>query len=135
VGWDDWSALDNLLISTEQGSSEIARNWKDTYHFISRGAFITVPTTTGSCRPASPSIPRRWTRTPVDEDDRTPDMPIDRRIRYAVGAQYQWADDINVGASFVFIDMGDAEIDRSFLKGEYSENYLVFFGLNLGWKF
>jgi long-chain fatty acid transport protein len=73
--------------------------------------------------------------SPVDEDDRTPDMPIDRRIRYAVGAQYQWADDINVGASFVFIDMGDAEIDRSFLKGEYSENYLVFFGLNLGWKF
>ncbi|MFA9563662.1 MAG: hypothetical protein ACERLM_03000, partial [Acidimicrobiales bacterium] len=26
--------------------------------------------------------------SPVDSDDRTPDMPIDRQIRYATGAQY-----------------------------------------------
>jgi long-chain fatty acid transport protein len=128
VGWDDWSALDNLLISTEQGSSEIARNWKDTYH-------ISVVV---HYRPDDDWLLQAgiaFDTSPVDEDDRTPDMPIDRQIRYAVGAQYQWTDDINVGASFVFIDMGDAEIDRPFLKGEYSENFLLVFGLNLGWKF
>lgn len=71
----------------------------------------------------------------MDEDDRTPDMPIDRQIRYAIGAQYQWTENINVGASLVFIDMGDGEIDRTFLKGDYSKNYLFAFGLNLGWAF
>jgi long-chain fatty acid transport protein len=128
VGWDDWSALDNLLVSTERGSSEIARDWKDTYHF-SGGVHY---------RPDDDWLLQAgitFDTSPVDEDDRTPDMPIDRQIRYAVGAQYQWTDDINVGASFVFIDMGDAEIDRPFLKGKYSENYLLFLGLNLGWKF
>jgi long-chain fatty acid transport protein len=128
VGWDDWSALDNLFVSTERRSAEIPRNWKDTYH-ISGGIHY---------RPNDDWLLQAgiaFDTSPVDEDDRTPDMPIDRQIRYAIGAQYQWTEAINVGASFVFIDMGDAEIDRRFLKGDYSKNYLVALGLNLGWKF
>ena len=30
--------------------------------------------------------------SPVDSDDRTPDMPMDRQIRYTTGVQYKWSD-------------------------------------------
>ncbi len=128
VGWDDWSALDSLFVSTEQGSAAIPRNWEDTYH-ISGGIHY---------RPSDDWLLQAgiaFDSSPVDEDARTPDMLIDRQIRYTIGAQYQWSEDISVGASLEFIDMGDAEIDRPFLKGEYDENYLVAVGLNLNWKF
>ena len=42
---------------------------------------------------------------------------------------------MNFGGALEFIDMGDAKIDRPFLKGEYSENYIVYVGLNMNWKF
>lgn len=128
VGWDDWSVLDNLFVSTELVSMAIPRNWKDTYH-ISGGI---------QYRPTDDWLLQAgiaYDSSPVDEEDRTPDMPMDRQIRYAIGAQYRWSEDINVGASLEFIDMGDAEIDRPFLKGEYDENFLVALGLHLSWKF
>jgi long-chain fatty acid transport protein len=80
VGWDDWSALDNLFISTERRSTEVPRNWKDTYH-ISGGIHY---------RPDEDWLLQAgiaFDTSPVDEDDRTPDMPIDRQIRYAIGAR------------------------------------------------
>ena len=128
VGWDDWSALDSLFISTEQASAQIPRNWEDTYQ-ISGGIHY---------RPYDDWLLQggiTFDSSPVDAEDRTPDMPIDRQIRYAAGAEYQWAEDMNVGAALEFIDMGDAEINRTFLRGDYSENFLVAFGLHLNWKF
>jgi long-chain fatty acid transport protein len=35
--------------------------------------------------------------SPVDSNDRTPDMPMDRQIRYATGVQYQWRDRLSIG--------------------------------------
>ena len=73
--------------------------------------------------------------SPVDSDDRTPDMPIDRQIRYATGAQYQWSERLSTGAQFVYADYGNAKIDNDLLKGEYKNNDLFFFSINANWKF
>jgi len=73
--------------------------------------------------------------SPVDSDDRTPDMPMDRQIRYAAGAQYQWSEKLSVGGQFVYADYGDAKIKNDLLKGEYDRNELFFFALNANWKF
>lgn len=128
VGWDDWSELDALYISTEAGSADVPRDWRDTYH-IAGGLHY---------RPDEDWLLQggiAFDSSPVDSEDRTPDMPIDRQIRYATGVQYQWSESLNIGGALEFIDMGDAEIDRPFLKGEYSENYIVYVGLNVNWKF
>ncbi len=73
--------------------------------------------------------------SPVDSDDRTPDMPMDRQIRYAAGAQYRWSKKLSVGGQFVYADYGDAKIKNDLLKGEYDRNELFFFALNANWKF
>jgi long-chain fatty acid transport protein len=82
VGWEDWSDFENINISTGQGSQQIPRNWDDTYKFAAGVHY----------RPVDQWLLQlgiAYDTSPVDSDDRTPDMPIDRQIRYATGAQYQ----------------------------------------------
>ena len=73
---------------------------------------------------------------PVDANDGTKAMPIDRQLRYAVGAEYQWSERLKIGANFTYLDAGNAKInnDRT-LKGDYRRNELFFMALNASWKF
>ena len=73
--------------------------------------------------------------SPVDSDDRTADMPIDRQVRYAVGADYQWTESLTVGGSFVYADYGSAKIDSPGYSGDYNRNDLYFLGLHANWIF
>ena len=95
VGWEDWSAFENINISTSQGPQKIPRNWEDTYkfaagvHFHPNGEWLL-------------QLGFAYDTSPVDADDPTPDMPIDRQIRYAAGAQYEWSEDVSLGGQFVY---------------------------------
>jgi opacity protein-like surface antigen len=61
---------------------------------------------------------------------------MDRQFRYAVGAQYQWNERVIVGGAFEYIDLGDARInDPTILTGEYKDNRILMFALNLSYKF
>ena len=128
VGWENWSEFENINISTGQGSQKIQRNWDDTWKFAAGVHF----------RPVEKWLLQlgfAYDTSPVDSDDRTPDMPIDRQIRYATGAQYKWSDRLSTGAQFVYADYGKAKIDNDLLKGDYKRNDLFFFALNANWKF
>ena len=128
VGWEDWSAFKDINISTGRGSQKIPRNWDDTWKFAAGVHF----------RPVEKWLLQlgfAYDTSPVDSDDRTPDMPIDRQIRYATGAQYQWSEKLSVGGQFVYADYGDAKIKNDLLKGEYDRNDIFFFALNANWKF
>ncbi|MCZ6715707.1 MAG: hypothetical protein O6946_01445, partial [Gammaproteobacteria bacterium] len=73
---------------------------------------------------------------PVSSSDRTADLPVDRQIRVAVGAQYQLSERMNVGGAFEYIDLGDAKIDNpSVLVGDYQDNRLFILAFYLGYKF
>ncbi len=128
IGWEDWSTFDDQLLSTAMGSQVLKRNWRDTWHF-SGGIHY---------RPAD-----RWLlqtgvtydTSPVSENDRTPDIPIDRQIRVAIGAQYEWSETVTVGAAFQYANYGSAPINNTLLIGDYSRNDLFFFAINANWKF
>jgi long-chain fatty acid transport protein len=128
VGWEDWSTLDNLQISTERGSKAVPANWKDTWHYAAGLHY---------------NLSDKWLlRTgvaydtnPVDSGDRTAYLPIDRQVRYAVGADYQWTESLSVGASFVYADLGSAKIRAQGFSGDYNRNDLYFLGLHANWKF
>ncbi len=128
VGWEDWSAFNNITISTGQGSAKIPRNWDDTYKFAAGVHY----------RPVDQwllQVGFAYDTSPVDADDRTPDMPMDRQIRYATGIQYQWSEDVSIGGQFVYADYGDARIRNDLLKGDYERNDIFFLAFNLNWKF
>jgi long-chain fatty acid transport protein len=128
IGWEDWSAFKNINISTDRGSQKIPRDWDDTWKFAAGVHFKPV-------EKWLLQVGFSYDTSPVDSDDRTPDMPMDRQIRYAAGAQYQWSEKLSVGGQFVYADYGDAKIKNDLLKGEYDRNDLIFFALNANWKF
>ena len=68
--------------------------------------------------------------SPLDLEDHTPDMPIDRQIRYATEIQYKWRDRLSTGTQFTYTDFGKARIDSDLLKGDYKRNDIFFFGIN-----
>ena len=128
VDWEDWSTMDNVTISAQNGKGDIPYNWKDTYKF-SAGVHY---------RPVEKwlfQLGFAYDTSPVDEDDRTPDMPIDRQIRYAAGVQHKWSDTTTIGGQFTYIDLGRGEIDNQFLKGDYKDNEVFFLAFNANWKF
>jgi long-chain fatty acid transport protein len=128
IGWEDWSAFKDVNISTSQGSQKIPRNWDDTWKFAAGVHY----------RPVEKWLLQlgcSYDTSPVDKEDRTPDMPMDRQIRYATGVQYKWSDRLSTGAQFVYADYGKAKIDHQLLQGEYKTNDIFFLAFNANWKF
>ncbi len=129
VGWEDWSSFDELLVSVERGSAGIATGWEDTYHFS--GGVHYRPTQDWLLQAGI-----TYDTSPVSAGERSAYLPMDRQVRYAVGAQYQWNERMTIGGAFEYIDLGDARIDNpNLLIGDYETNRLVMIALNLSYEF
>lgn len=127
VGWEDWSELDTVNLSTESNAAKLDRNWDDTYHLAIGGSY---------------RIDAEWLlqagigydTSPVDADDRTADLPIDRQVRLAFGATRNLPSGLEVSGSFVYADYGDAEIDALGFEGDYSTNSILFAFVGFNWR-
>ena len=128
IGWEDWSTFDTQNISTERLDADVPRNWKDTMHAsiglhyrpLEQWLFQTGVT---------------YDSSPVDTSDRTPDLPIDEQIRVALGAQYDWNKRLTIGGALEYAFLGEAEITKDRLMGDFTRNDIFFFALNASWKF
>ena len=128
IGWEDWSAFEDVNISAARGTQKIPRDWNDTWKFAAGVHY----------RPVEEWLLQlgwSYDTSPVDKEDRTPDMPMDLQIRYATGVQYKWSDRLSTGAQFVYADYGKAKIDNQLLQGEYKTNDIFFLAVNANWKF
>jgi long-chain fatty acid transport protein len=131
-GWDNWSEMGDILLSTNSGGATLPRNWEDTYHY-SIGADYRMD--------------KRWTlragvafdTDPTRAKDRTADMPLDEQIRYAIGADYIRDSGMRVSGSLVYADYGSADIDSARLpplfgfKGDYGTNEIWFASVSFNW--
>jgi long-chain fatty acid transport protein len=94
LGWDGWSELDSVMLSTSSGGTALPRDWHDTYH---------------SAAGVEYDFAGRWSiqggvaydTSPTNGMDRTADMPMDRQIRYAFGTKYRRDNGMTIGASLV----------------------------------
>ncbi|UCD31355.1 MAG: outer membrane protein transport protein [Desulfobacterales bacterium] len=133
VGWEDWSALENVNLTTSTGlTPALPRNWKDTWHFAGGVHY----------RLSDPWLLQfgvAYDTSPVDTEDRTADMPVDRQIRFNIGTQFEKNEKMTIGCAFEYADLGDAEINDSNpvtgLKGKYKNNELFAFVINFNRKF
>lgn len=127
VGWDDWSAMDEINISTQSGGASLGRNWDDTYHVSGGFDYRLNPTWTVRGGIA-------YDTNPVDKKDRTADMPIDRQVRYAFGVEYQKRDGLSIGAQLVYADYGKGRIDSMGYGGKYDSNAITFVSVQANWR-
>ena len=132
VGWDNWSQMDEVLLTTDARGLNLPRKWEDTYHYALGAEY---------------RLDDRWTlkggvaydTNPVDKVDRTADMPIDRQVRYALGADYLRKSGMKISGSLVYADYGDAEISNSGdrglagFSGDYKTNQIWFASVAFNW--
>jgi len=137
IGWQEWSAFgkqDLTLKSTTSTTFTQDLDYDDTWHFGLGAQYRFAERWLWSVGAA-------YDTSPTDEDTRTPDLPLDRQIRVGTGIQYDWNQNVTVGAAYEYLDAGDAEIDQEGgplqgpLKGDYDTNAIHFFAVNLIWKF
>jgi long-chain fatty acid transport protein len=130
LAWENWGSFDNQFVQAGGASAALPRNWKDTWK-VALGL---------RWHPAG-----AWTHyagiaydtSPVSENDRTADMPMDEQLRLSLGTNYLLNNGVSIGGVLTYADYGDARINNSeswgTVVGSYTTNEILFLGLNVGW--
>lgn len=133
-GWTDWSSFDHAPTTLDVTPTTVPRNWHDTY----RGGIG-----------ARYRFGERWTlqsgysydSSPVSQEYRTPDLPVDEQHRISVGLLHEVNKSVTLGAAYTFAHLGSAPIDRSLdpssgnLQGQYSQNQVQVLSLTFSFGF
>jgi long-chain fatty acid transport protein len=127
-GWEDWSTLDTVPVSTERGSAKAPIGFDDTYkvlagfHYRLNDAWLL-------------QAGMGWDSSPLDSDDRTTALPIDEQWRGAVGFVHDLTETLDLGFNFVYVNLGDGRVRRpSGLRGDYDPNHVFVLGLTLSFE-
>lgn len=128
VGWDDWSTLDGVFVSVDEvGGASLKKNWKDTYHYAAGFQYELNDNWDIAAGVA-------YDTNPVDSNDRTADLPVDRQVRYNVGTRYQYSDTLVLGGFFNYTDLGSSKINARFWSGDYNSNEMVQLSVFVNWQ-
>jgi len=128
IGWDNWSALGNVFVSTQNGKQGIPTRWRDTWHYA-WGVQYNLDKhwdLTGGIA---------WDGNPVKARDRNAQLPVDRQIRYALGARYKPTSRLSVGGYINYADLGNAKISAARFGGDFDSNSALALVANLSWLF
>ncbi|MEH6824794.1 MAG: outer membrane protein transport protein [Motiliproteus sp.] len=128
IGWEDWSSMGNINISTDTFGLNIETGWEDTYHYAAGLDYRLNDDWLISTGIA-------YDTNPVSSQDRTAQLPVDRQLRYALGAQYRYGQQFSWGSQLVYADLGDAAIDAPLFAGHYKTNRFVFWSVNANWLY
>ena len=128
LGWDNWSALDNVFVSTQGGTKGIPTRWRDTWHYAWGIQYRLDPhwDLTGGVA---------WDDNPVRASDRNAQLPVDRQLRYALGARYKPTSRLTVGGYVNYADLGNARISAQRFGGDFDSNSALSLMANLSWVF
>lgn len=122
--WEDWSTADDLEITLAGRTIGATTGFDDTYK-IGVGANY--------------QLNEKWLlqtglmfdTSAFKNKARTTAIPVDQQIRFALGFQHDLNDAITLGASFVYVNLGDAEVRTGNVRGDYKNNDLFILGLTL----
>ena len=137
LGWQEWSEFGKVgvaVTSDDPSSLTVDRNYKDTWH-VAVGAQYRV------ADPWLLTAGVAYDSSMMDDDDRTPDLPLGESWRFGAGARYDWSQKLAFGVGYTFLWSGDLDmdVDRGPLSGRVSGTYentsMHFINLFLDWKF
>jgi long-chain fatty acid transport protein len=133
VGWTNWSDFTHAPTTLDATPVSVPRNWHDTYrggigaryrfadHWLVQSGYS-------------------YDSSPVRDENRTPELPIDEQHRVSVGLQHDFSPHVTMGAAYTFAYLGAASIDRTLdpssghLQGQYSPDqvHVVSLSFNFG---
>ena len=136
LGWQDWSEFGKVgvAVTSEDTSSLTLDRNKDTWN-VAFGAQYRV------AAPWLLTAGVAYDSSMVDDEDRTPDLPLGEAWRFGLGARYDWSKKLAFGLGYTLLWSGDLDMDvnRGPLAGRVSGTYentsMSFINFYLNWKF
>ncbi|HEY7746085.1 MAG TPA: outer membrane protein transport protein [Desulfuromonadales bacterium] len=137
LGWQDWSQFGkvDVAVSAEDATSLTADlGYEDTWHAALGAQY----------RLAEPWLLTggvAYDSSMLDDEERSPAMPVGESWRFALGTRYDWSKDVTLGAAYELAWGGDLDLDveRGPLAGRVSGTYenaaLHVVSLNVDWRF
>lgn len=122
--WEDWSAADDLDVTIAGNRIAAGTGFEDTYK-VGLGA---------NYRIADDWLLQSgimFDTSAFRNKDRTAAIPVDRQIRFSIGAQHEVGESLTLGGSFTYVNLGQGEIRANFVRGDYQDNDLFILGLTL----
>lgn len=123
VGWSDWSRFDQQPIQVAGVGGAIDRKFKDTWRLAG-----------GVRYQAAEKILLQggvsYDSSPIDDDDRLPDLPLDEVVRVGTGLEFAAAENITLHVGYEFAWLGNARFDNvalpggAVIDGEFGDNHL-----------
>lgn len=114
LGWQDSSESGQMDVDFDgtgmHKDTTMDRLYHDTYHMALGARYHINPKLTWGFGVA-------YDTSPVDDEDRTVDMPLDRQWRYATGLEYALNDRNTLGVSYTYLDLGEAGVDQTYPTG------------------
>jgi long-chain fatty acid transport protein len=124
--WEDWSTADDLAITLGPATVEASTGFQDTYKV---GVGMNYRLSADWLLQTGVTIDTSGFKN----KDRTVAIPIDRQVRFSVGARHDLGDALQLGLSFTYANLGQAEIRQGTVSGDYRHNDLFFLGLTIGY--
>jgi long-chain fatty acid transport protein len=136
VVWQQWSQFGKPTLEvTSTTSSQVTADldYDDTWGFALGARYRFAPRWLGMLGVA-------FDTSPQSKSNRVPALPTDQQIRVGTGVQYALDDSITLGAAYEYINLGDADINRSrplagTLSGNYATNEVHVFNVTVSWRF
>jgi long-chain fatty acid transport protein len=137
LGWQDWSEFGKVgvaVTSEDTSNLTIDRNYKDTWH-VAVGAQYRV------ADPWLLTAGVAYDSSMVDDEDRTPDLPMGEAWRFGLGARYDWSKKLAFGMGYTFLWSEDLDMDvnrgplAGRVSGAYENTSMSFINFYLNWKF
>lgn len=120
LGWAQWSSMQDTILTVQGFSAVTPRNWSNTYRVGVGAQFKPTP-----CLTVQTGV--SYDSSPTNVELRLPDLPMDKQIRAGGGVIVQLIKSVTLGASYEYIDFGDAEIHNTSsngtLSGAYPKNF------------
>ncbi len=126
-GWEDWSVAKDLPVSVGAVSAAVPLGFRDTWYLAGGLRFRLSDDWTLQTG-------LRYDSSALKDSQRTTAFPIDRTYTLGVGGLYDWSENLRLGFSFNWVDLGKAPVNDAFVKGKYRDNDLYMFGVSLQWK-
>ena len=131
AGWTNWRHFGQKTSTLPDGSPVVTdAKWRDTWRTGLGMRYVVSPGLTVQAGTSYDS-------SPVSDWNRTPDVPVSRQIRMAVGAQHPIRSSLILGISYTYLDLGRPTIRNlqdpmaGTLSGYYSPSHLSFLALSL----
>ena len=133
--WEDWSEFSDNQLVVEGGTLDpeaaLDRGWKDTWHV---GVAVVR-----DMRTKVFSMGLAYDSSPVSDDRRTIDLPMDSQLKFSLGFAMQGAKNLDYSLGATLMYGGDAKVDQTTqgvrFKGEFDTNLLMFIGGSVRYQF